>query len=324
MPKRTEISTLGRFPLLERLGGVSEDASMAGEKLLATSLLLEGIHFDLTYFPLRHLGHKAITIAVSSLCAMNGTARQVGLSLGVSAKLSVEDLDEFYAGVKQGCKDYHVALAGNDITSSLTGFTIATSTLGDAEHIVHRSGAKANDLLCVTGDLGAAYMGLQLLERERRVLAGHDDPQPRFEGYEYLLQRQLKPRARVDVIELLDENGLLPSAMTLIRDGLASDLLQICKASNCGARIYLERLPINSQTHKMAEELHADPVVAALNGGEDYELLLSVPLSEERKIADVGGLDVIGHITAPEKGVMLVTPDGSEIALTAPGWTALK
>ncbi len=324
MPERTEISTLGRFALLERLAGLGDDAAVSGDKLLATSLLLEGIHFDLSYFPLRHLGHKAITSAVSSLCAMNAKAGQASLSLGVSAKLSVEDLDEFYVGVRQACQDYAIELIANDITSSLTGFTISVSALGEAQHVVRRSGAGENDLICITGDLGAAYMGLQLLERERRALEGHRDPKPQFEGYEYLLRRQLKPRARQDVIELMAENRLIPSAMTLIRDGLASDMLQICKASGVGARIYLERLPINAQTHKMAEELHADPVVAALNGGEDYELLFTVPLAEQARIADVGGIDVIGHITPQGAGAQLITPDGSEINLTAPGWTGLK
>lgn len=332
MSKRTEISTLGRFGLLERLGALfspaptGEDAAAVGDKLFNTSLLLEGIHFDLSYFPLRHLGYKAVTASVSSICAMNGRARHIALSLGVSARLSVEQLEELNAGVARGCEDYDITLISSDITSSLTGLTIAVTAQGEAapERIVHRSGARENDLICITGDLGAAYMGLQLLERERRVLEGHRDPKPQFEGYEYLLERQLRPRARQDVVELMADNRLKPGAMTLIRDGLASDMLQICKASGCGARIYLERLPINAQTHRMAEELHADPVVAALNGGEDYELLFTVPLAEQAKIADVGGIDVIGHITAQGTGAQLITPDGGEINLTAPGWTALK
>ncbi len=339
--KRTEISAIGQFKLVERLTsgfvaanpstvkGPGDDAAVIeygdGYALLSTELLLEGVHFDLTYFPLRHLGYKAVVAGCSDIYAMNGRPEQITVAVGVSAKICVEQLEELYAGVRQGCADYGVDLAGGDTSASVNGLAISVTALGrvDKDKVAYRSGASVNDLICLTGDLGAAYMGLRLLERERRVLEGHDNPQPKFEGYEYLLRRQLKPRARRDTIEALAEEGLAPTAMTDITDGLASDLMQICKASGCGARIYLDRLPIASQTYAMAEEMHADPVVAALNGGEDYELLFTVPVSMQQKVIDMGGIEVIGHITAEDTGVMLVTPDGSRITMSAPGWTGV-
>lgn len=341
--RRTEISTIGQFKLIEKLSekflpanpstvkGPGDDAAVisckeAGiYKLFSTDLLLEGIHFDLTYFPLKHLGYKAVVAAVSDIYAMNGRPEQLTVGIGVSAKVSVEQLEELYEGIRTGCEDYGVDLAGGDTTASLTGLVISVSTLGMVPEgkVAYRSGAKINDLICITGDLGAAYMGLQLLERERRVLEGHADPKPKFEGYEYLLRKQLKPAARRDVIESLDAEGLVPTSMIDITDGLASDLMQLCRASSCGARIYLDRLPIASETYKMAEELHSDPVVAALNGGDDYELLFTVPLSMQEKIVAIGGIDIIGHITPESTGAKLVTPDGGEISLTAPGWVGM-
>ena len=337
--KRTEISELGEFALIDRLThdfapvqpstltAAGDDAAVidAGgdtAMLITTDTLLEGIDFDLTYFPLKHLGYKAVTVGVSDILAMNALPQQILLSLGVSSKLPVEALDDFYEGVRTACRELGVDLAGGDLSASMTGFTIAVTAMGRApkSSLAYRSGAKVNDLVCITGNLGAAYMGLHLLEREKRVLAGIANPEPQFDGYEYLLEKFLKPRARKDVVESLAEESLVPTSMIDLSDGLASELLQICKSSHCGVRIYLERIPIARQTHQLAEELHADPVVAALNGGEDHELLFTVPLALRDKIADIGGIDIIGHITEPERGACLVTPDGTEIKLKAQGF----
>ena len=337
--KRTEISELGEFALIDRLTsgfeskrpttllGAGDDAAIIdldGDNALviSTDTLFEGVDFDLTYFPLKHLGYKSVTVGVSDILAMNAIPEQIMISLGVSSKLPVEALDDFYEGVRTACDELGVDLAGGDTSASLTGFVIGVTAVGRApkSRIVRRSGAKPNDLVCITGNLGAAYMGLHLLEREKRVLRDVQNPEPQFAGHEYILERFLKPRARKDVVESLAEAELVPTSMIDLSDGLASDLLQICKASKCGVRIYLDRIPIARQTHDMAEELHSDPVVAALNGGEDHELLFTVPLDMREKIAAVGGIDIIGHITAPEKGSCLVTPDGSEIRLRAQGF----
>lgn len=336
--KPTEIATLGEFGLIDRLTsgfsttnsttllGAGDDAAVIaagdGKALLLTSdLLLEGINFDLTYFPLKHLGYKAVVVGCSDILAMNARPEQLTVSIGVSSKMSVETLDEFYEGIRRACQEYGIDMVGGDTTTSLTGFTIAVTVTGRADtgRIVYRKGAHLNDLVCITGDLGAAYMGLHLLEREKRVLQGVPDPQPKFAGYEYLLERQLHPYARVDIIDALAEAGITPTSMIDLSDGLASDMMQICKASHCGVRLYLDRIPIAQQTSRMAEELHADPVVAALNGGDDYELLFTVPLELQEQIMRLGGIDVIGHITAEDKGAALVTPDGNTIALQAQG-----
>ncbi len=319
--KRTEIAELGEFGLIERLAGaVGEDAAQTDCNLASTDLLLEGVDFDLTYFPLKHLGYKAVTVAVSDILAMNGTPRQLLLGVGVSARSSVEDLEELYDGVRTACGELGVELAGGDTSASVNGLVLSVTALGTADNIVRRSGARQNDLICLTGDLGAAYMGLHLLEREKRAFAGHDAPQPDFTGREYLLERWLRPRARLDVITLLRDAGIVPTSMIDLSDGLGSDLLQVCRSSSCGARIYLDRLPIARETHAMAEELHADPVVAALNGGGDYELLFTVPLEMRDAIVGIGGIEIIGHITPTETGVALTTPDGSDIPITAPGF----
>ncbi len=336
--KPTEIATLGEFGLIDRLTsgfsttnsttllGAGDDAAVIaagdGKALLLTSdLLLEGINFDLTYFPLKHLGYKAVVVGCNDILAMNARPEQLTVSIGVSSKMSVEALDEFYEGIRRACQEYGIDMVGGDTTTSLTGFTIAVTVTGRADtgRIVYRKGAHLNDLVCITGDLGAAYMGLHLLEREKRVLQGVPDPQPKFAGYEYLLERQLHPYARVDIIDALAEAGITPTSMIDLSDGLASDMMQICKASHCGVRLYLDRIPIAQQTSRMAEELHADPVVAALNGGDDYELLFTVPLELQEQIMRLGGIDVIGHITAEDKGAALVTPDGNTIALQAQG-----
>ncbi len=325
---RTEIATLGEFGLIKRLmGSVGDDAAVIGTGknllLLSTDMLLEGVNFDLTYFPMQHLGYKVVTVGVSDILAMNGTAGQVTLSLGISAKLSVEDLEEFYTGARKACEELGVEIVGGDTTASVTGFAVCISVLGSVakSKITRRSGARQNDLICITRDLGAAYLGLHLLEREKRALAEVENPQPRFSGYEYLLERQLRPRARKDVIDALAAENIVPTSMIDISDGLASDLLQICHASGCGARIYLDRLPIARETYALAEELHIDPVVAALNGGDDHELLFTVPLGMQEKVTRLGvGIEIIGHITAESTGAALVTPDGAEVAIKAQGF----
>ena len=337
---RTEIAELGEFGLIDRLTakfskknssticGVGDDAAVIEASkdkavVVSTDSMLEGVDFDLTYFPPKHLGYKVVTKGISDVVAMNATPEQITLSLGISSKISVEFLDDFYEGVEFACKEAGVDLVGGDTSASVTGFVVNITAVGRAKksEITYRSGAKEHDLICLTGNLGASYMGLRLLERERRVLQGVDNPQPQFEGYEYLLQRYLKPRARYDMVESLRKEGIVPTSMIDITDGLASEVLQICKASKCGARIYLERMPLAKQTTALAEEMHMDPVVAALNGGEDYELLFTVPLEKREQIVNLGCIDIIGHITAESTGAYLVTPDGKDIALQAQGFT---
>jgi thiamine-monophosphate kinase len=290
--------------------------------VISTDTLLEGIDFDLTYFPLKHLGYKAVVVGVSDILAMNAQPEQVMISIGVSSKLSVEALDDLYEGVDFACKELGVDLVGGDTTASVTGLVINITAIGRAKRkaLSYRSGAQFNDLICLTGNLGAAYLGLQLLEREKRVLKDVTNPEPQFAGYEYLLQRYLKPRARKDIVDILAEEKIVPTSMIDISDGLASEVLQICKASKCGARIYLDRIPIAKQTTALAEEMHIDPVVAALNGGGDYELLFTVPLAMQEQVMRLGVVDIVGHITRETTGAYLVTPDGSDIKLRAQGF----
>ncbi len=337
--KRTEIAELGEFGLIDcltrsaaadnesTLKGVGDDAAViaAGRNdaiVVSTDALLEGVDFDLTYFPLKHLGYKAVTVGASDILAMNALPEQIMISLGVSSKMSVEALKDLYEGIEFACKELGIDLAGGDTRASMTGLTIGITTIGRARRkaISYRGGAQFNDLICITGNLGAAYMGLQLLEREKRVLADVENPEPQFAGHEYLLQRYLKPRARKDIIEALAEEKIVPTSMIDISDGLASEVLQICKASKCGARIYLDRIPIAKQTTALAEEMHADPVVAALNGGEDYELMFTVPLAMQEQVMRLGLVDVVGHITRESTGAYLVTPDGSDRKLRAQGF----
>lgn len=337
----TPISDLGLFGLIDRLTApfekrqsstvqaVGDDAAVidAGDEyiLLSTDLLLEGVQFDLTYFPLQHLGFKSVVAGISDILAMNGTPTQVMIALGISSRFSVEMMDLFYEGVRAACTRYEVDLVGGDTSASVNGLTVSVTAVGRVakDKIAYRSGARPHDLICVTGDLGAAYMGLHLLEREKRALNGMPNPQPDFAGHEYILGRQLRPEARVDVVRELADRKIVPTSMIDITDGLSSELLHLCKNSKAGARIYLNKLPIAGQTSAMAEELHNDPVVAALNGGEDYELLFTVPLDKRDEVFAMG-VDVIGHITAPESGVMLVTPDGQEIRVQAPGWVSTQ
>ncbi|GAE16018.1 thiamine-phosphate kinase [Bacteroides pyogenes] len=340
---RTEISTLGEFGLIAHLTkgiklenesskyGIGDDAavlSYPSEKqiLVTTDLLMEGVHFDLTYVPLKHLGYKSAVVNFSDIYAMNGTPRQITISLALSKRFCVEDIEEFYAGVRLACQQYHVDIVGGDTSSSLTGLAISITCIGEADKnkVVYRNGAKETDLICVSGDLGAAYMGLQLLEREKTVLKGEKDIQPDFSGKEYLLERQLKPEARKDIIEKLAAANIIPSSMMDISDGLSSELLHICKQSNAGCRIYEEHIPIDYQTAVMAEEFNMNLTTCAMNGGEDYELVFTVSIADYDKVSQIEGIRLIGHITKPELGCALVTRDGQEFELRAQGWNALR
>lgn len=338
-PKLTEISQLGEFGLIDRLTkdlphhnsstvrSVGDDAAVLRypgdvDELVTTDLLVEGIHFDLTYMPLKHLGYKAAVVNFSDIYAMNGHPRQIVVSLAISSRFAVEHLEELYAGIRLACDIYGVDLVGGDTTASRSGLVISITCIGEAapDAVVTRDGAKDTDLICVSGDLGSAYMGLQLLEREKVASKGIKDFQPEFGGKEYLIERQLKPEARRDIVTALAEAGIKPTAMMDISDGLSSELLHICKQSDTGCRIYEERIPIDYQTAIMAEELGMNLVTAALNGGEDYELLFTVPLSRHEDVSKIKGVSVIGHICKPEMGCAMVTRDGGEIELKAQGW----
>lgn len=336
-----EISQLGEFGLIDRLTaglenvntstvkGVGDDCAVLRNHdtdiLVTTDLLLEGVHFDLTYVPLKHLGYKSAIVNFSDVYAMNGTPRQITVSLGISKRFTVEHIEELFAGIRLACQIYGVDLVGGDTTSSRQGLVISITCIGDApaDKVVSRSGAKDTDLICVSGDLGAAYMGLQLLEREKTASAGRPDFIPKFEGKEYLVERQLKPEARRDIIEELAKAGIVPTSMMDISDGLSSELLHICKQSDAGCRIYEDRIPIDYQTAIMAEELGMNLVTAALNGGEDYELLFTVPLHYHEQIQKMPGVKLIGHITKPSLGCAMITRDGTEIPLRAQGWNPL-
>lgn len=352
--QRTEISTLGEFGLIKHLTegieltnestkyGIGDDCAVMQypadkQILMTTDLLLEGVHFDLTYMPLKHLGYKAAMVNLSDIYAMNGMPKQMVVSLGLSKRFCIEDMEEFYAGLRLACQQHQVDLVGGDTTSSLTGLTISVTVLGEAdkEKVAYRKGAQPTDVICVTGDLGAAYMGLQLLEREKAVFDAQmkeaknknqqlEDLQPDFAGKEYLLERQLKPEARRDIILKLAEKNIVPTAMMDISDGLSSELLHICTQSDTGCRVYEERIPIDYQTAVTAEEFNMNLTTCALNGGEDYELLFTVPLAEHDKVAEIEGVKVIGYITQKELGRALITRDGNEFELKAQGWNPLK
>jgi len=337
---RTEISTLGEFGLIRRLTdkltpqqpstlkGVGDDAAVMnfGSKrvLMTTDMLLEGMHFNLEYVPLKHLGYKAAVVNFSDIYAMNGTPTQITVSLGLSARFSVEDIDELYSGIRAACERYGVDLVGGDTCASMTGMTISITCLGVAEEqdIVYRNGAKVNDLVCVSGNLGTAYMGLQLLERER--IAKSADPQAAFEGREYLLERQLKPEARRDIVEALRKAGIRPTAMMDVSDGLSSEVMHICHQSGVGCAIYEDKLPIDYKAAELAEEMNLNIVTCALNGGEDYELLFTCDLGDYEKLIPLEDVYIVGHITKPELGTVLVGRNGEEMELQAQGWNAFK
>ncbi len=338
----TEISSLGEFGLIDHLTsdfkvknpstlkGVGDDCAVIDydgkHTLVTTDLLLEGIHFDLTYTPLKHLGYKAVAVNLSDVYAMNGTPRQITVSLGISKRFTVEHINELYSGIYAACEKYGVDLVGGDTSASVTGLLISITCLGEAQEgdIVYRNGARDTDLICVSGDLGAAYMGLQLLERERVASAGQKDFQPDFAGREYLLERQIKPEPRADVIAEMRELGIRPTAMMDVSDGLSSELLHICKESGVGCRVYENRIPIDYQTAVMAEELNMNLVTAAMNGGEDYELLFTVPLTDHEKVEQMKTARLIGRITKPELGAYMVTRDDAEMEIRAQGWNAFN
>lgn len=348
----TDISTLGEFGLIDRmteglelrnastLRGVGDDcavlqySSEAADPrrlLVTTDMLMEGIHFDLTYTPLKHLGYKAAMVNFSDVYAMNGTPRQLLVSIAVGRRFKVEHLDELYAGIRLACERHGVDIVGGDTTTSLTGLAISITCIGEAqaEDIVYRSGAKDTDLICVSGNLGAAYMGLQLMEREKRIFESQKSnpetaAQPDFSGREYLIERLLKPEARRDIIQRLHEAGIRPTSMMDISDGLSSEGMHICKQSHTGCRIYEERIPIDYQTAVTAEEFNMNVYTAALNGGEDYELLFTVPLTDHEKVEQLDDIKVIGHITRPELGAKLITRDGNEFDLKAQGWNPMQ
>ena len=340
--KRTEIATLGEFGLIKHLPadielknaetkyGIGDDAAVLDtsnqQTLVTTDLLMEGVHFDLVYTPLKHLGYKAAIVKFSDIYAMNGIPKQITVSLAVSKRFCIEDLEQFYEGLRLACQLHNVDIVGGDTTSSVTGLAISITCIGTAqpEQIVYRNGAKETDLICVSGDLGAAYMGLQLLEREKAVFEGENEINPDFSGKEYLLERQLKPEARKDIIEDLAKENILPTSMIDISDGLSSELMHICTQSNTGCRVYEDRIPIDYQTAVMAEELNMNVTTCALNGGDDYELLFTVPLTAHDKVAAMKGVKVIGHITKAELGCALITRDGQEFTLKAQGWNPLK
>lgn len=354
----TEISKLGEFGLIHRLTdnikiknestikGVGDDCAVLhypdSEVLVTTDMLMEGVHFDLTYIDLQHLGYKSAMVNISDIFAMNGTPRQLTVSIALSKRFKVEDMDDFYSGLKLACDKWGIDIVGGDTTSSYTGLAISITCIGEArkDDIVYRSGAKDTDLICVSGDLGAAYMGLQLLEREKSVYYQQVDEarkkndkraleelrnfQPDFAGKEYLLQRQLQTEARGDIIAKFRELGIRPTAMMDISDGLSSELMHICKESGCGCRIYEKNIPIDYQTAVMAEEMNMNVTTCALNGGEDYELLFTVPIGDNEKIQQMDNVKLIGHITRPELGQMLVTRDNQEFELKAQGWNPLS
>lgn len=339
--QRTEIATLGEFGLIKHLTegielkndsskyGVGDDAAVLSypdkQVLVTTDLLMEGVHFDLTYVPLKHLGYKAAIVNISDIYAMNGSPKQMIISVALSKRFSVEDIEELYAGLRIACEEHNVDIVGGDTSSSLTGLAISITCIGEADKdkIVYRNGAKETDLICVSGDLGAAYMGLQLLEREKVVLKSDNDVQPDFSGKEYLLERQLKPEARGDIIAKLAKLNIIPTSMMDISDGLSSELMHICTQSKVGCRVYEEHIPIDYQTAVMAEEFNMNLTTCALNGGEDYELLFTVPIADHEKISEMEGVKMIGHITKQDLGCALITRDGQEFELKAQGWNPL-
>jgi thiamine-monophosphate kinase len=336
--KNTSINEFGKFGLIKHLTdkhkpvnkstitGIGDDAAIIDSgglmTLVSTDLMLEGIHFNLIYSPLKHLGYKAVIRAISDIYAMNGDPGQLLVSLGISTRFTLEQVEEIYEGIYLACEKYNVDLAGGDTTSSLTGLTIGVTAIGKAEKdaIVRRDGARPNDLICVTGDFGAAFMGLQLLERERKLFLKDKVTQPDLSGYEYIVGRQLKPEIPVKILKEIREAGIIPSSMIDVTDGLASDLLHVCKLSGTGCRIFYSKIPIDYETSKIAEEFHIDPMTPALNGGEDFEMLFTVPLDLFEKVKLITSVKVIGHMTPSDTSCSIVGDDGSEVNITSMSW----
>lgn len=336
--RKRSIEEFGKFGLITHLtrnvitinkstiNGIGDDSAVidSGKNLtlVSTDLLLEGIHFNLIYTPLKHLGYKAVIRAISDIWAMNGTPGQVMIALGISSKFNVEQVEDLYEGIKLACKKYKVDLAGGDITSSLTGMTIGVTAVGTVEkkNLVKRDGARANDLICVTGDFGASYMGLQLLERERKLFVKEKVTQPDLSGFEYVIGRQLKPEIPVSTLTELRKEEIRPTSMIDVTDGLASDLLHICRLSATGCRIFYSKVPIDYETTRLAEEFNIDPMIPALNGGEDYEMLFTIPLELVEKIKMIETVKVIGHMTPSGSGNYIVGDDSSEVEISAQGW----
>ncbi len=341
-PELTNLQQIGEFGLIERIGqskkfvheqtikGIGDDCAVTdpqGKKvLLSTDLLCEGVHFDLAYVPLKHLGYKAAVVNFSDMLAMNVKPAQLLMNIALSAKFTVEAVDELYKGIHAACEKYGVELIGGDTSSSIRGMVLSGTVIGyaDEEQIVYRSGAAERELLCVTGDLGAAYAGLRLLEREKQIFKDNPAVQPDLSGNDYILERQLKPEARIDIITALAEMGIKPTAMMDISDGLASEIGHICKASGLGAHIYLNRIPVDPSAASFLEELKVHPGVAALNGGEDYELLFTLKQSDYEKISKSPDITIIGYMSAASEGIKIETPDGRVSDLTAGGWNAFQ
>jgi len=339
---RTELSTLGEFGLIDYLTknielkhqssvyGIGDDAAVldAGEKkvLISTDLLTEGVHFDLTFMPLKHLGYKSVVVNLSDIIAMNATPSQITVSIGMSNRFSVEAIAELYSGIKLACKNYNVDLIGGDTTSTASGSVISITAIGfaDEKKIVYRNGAKENDLVCVSGDLGAAYAGLMILEREKTVFEANREMQPELSGNDYIMERHLKPEARIDILKILTDIKLQPSAMIDISDGLASELKHICKQSGVGATLYEDKIPIDQKTWDSARSVNMDPTTYAMNGGEDYELLFTIKQQEYEKVKNLADISVIGHITAASAGINLISKNNVSAPIEAQGWDGLK
>jgi thiamine-monophosphate kinase len=340
---RTELSSIGEFGLINHISksvkltnattvkGIGDDAAVISESgnetntVVTTDMLVEGVHFDLSYVPLKHLGYKAVAVNVSDVCAMNAEAKQITVSVALSNRFSIEAVEELYSGILLACERYGVDLVGGDTTSSLSGLIISITAVGitNKADVVYRSGAREKNLICVTGDLGAAYMGLQILEREKTIFKDNPNVQPDLAGNDYILERQLKPEARIEVIKKLKEFGIKPTAMIDVSDGLASEILHICTQSNVGCELYEDKLPIDLMTNERAHEFKLDPTTCALNGGEDYELLFTIDIADFEKIKNYADVTVIGHITEVGKGMLLVTRSGTVHEITAQGWDAL-
>ena len=338
-PKRTEIGAIGEFGLIDKINqrvvlqhastlkGIGDDAAVIdGEsvhkKLISTDMLLEGVHFDLSYMPLTHLGYKAVTVNVSDIAAMNGIPKQMTISLGLSNRMSVEAVEALYEGIHAAAKDYQIDIVGGDTTYSRSGLVISITLIGESapDNIVYRNGAKEGDILCLSGDIGGAYMGLQILEREKEVFKVDPNMQPQLDKYSYIVGRQLRPKARMDVIHELRDLGILPTSMIDISDGLASEIFHLCKQSQKGACIYEDKLPIEKQTFETAAEFSMDPNTAALNGGEDYELLFTIDQKDFEKMKNHDDITTIGYMHAPDLGKVMVTNNKNTIELTAQGW----